>query len=134
MAKPLASHHPIILYDGTCLLCSRCLQLVAVRDGGLFKFTPLTSPLGQNLAKQHGIDFANPHSVAVIVGAAAYTQAAAVGYILQRLRGLVWLGHLWQVLPAMFADGLYLLTARYRYRIFGRTMTCHPALRGRLME
>jgi predicted DCC family thiol-disulfide oxidoreductase YuxK len=132
----LAHEDGIILYDGDCVLCSRWVKFVAVRDSeGLFRFTPITSPYGRELAGRLGIDAENPDTNAVFLNGAAHTYSSAALTVLSNLPHWRWARALFFV-PSVIRDNFYKVVARNRFRIFGRVDACtipSPDIRRRIV-
>jgi predicted DCC family thiol-disulfide oxidoreductase YuxK len=114
----------LIVYDGVCVLCSRWIKFVATRDhAARFRFVPLQSPYGRDLAVRHGISADDPQSVIAIVdGKALYRSDAALA-VLARLPGYGWTKAL-RIIPRALRNAIYDAVARRRYRWFGRFDAC----------
>jgi len=129
----------IVLFDGTCNLCSATVAFLIPRDRtSRLRFASLQSAVGQELLRRHGISApATPDSVVYIEGERAFTRSDAALAIAGRLAS-PWplLGVFWYV-PRPLRDAVYSLVARNRYRWFGRTETCQlpaPELRARFLD
>ncbi len=113
----------VILYDGVCLLCSHWIRFVAARDNGRFRFTAIQSGYGRRLARHVGIDPADPDTNAVVHGGAAHLKSDGALTVLSQLPGWGWVRML-RSLPKRLRDPAYVLIAKNRYRIFGRSDAC----------
>lgn len=114
----------IILYDGVCVLCSGWMRFVIRRDRGRrFRFTPIQSPYGRDLAKALDINPDNPDTNALVLGGVAYRRSDAAIQVLSSLPHLGWVRWLRHV-PRPLRDAVYRLVARTRYRVFGRHTVC----------
>jgi predicted DCC family thiol-disulfide oxidoreductase YuxK len=114
----------VILYDGTCILCSGWVSFVVKRDAARrFRFTPIQSPYGLRLARTLGIDPENPDTNAVIFHGRALRRSDAALAVASALPGWAWVRVL-QFVPRIARDGIYTLIARNRYRLFGRRAVC----------
>src|SRR5580704_2359028 len=127
----------LIVYDGVCVLCSRSIRFVAAHDrAARFRFVPLQSAYGRQLAERHGISVEAPDTfVAIIDGAASFRSQAWLN-IMARLPGFGWTGIL-RIVPRPLRDAAYDLIARNRYHWFGRTDRCErppPDLAARVIE
>jgi predicted DCC family thiol-disulfide oxidoreductase YuxK len=127
----------LIVYDGVCVLCSRTIRFIATHDRAAnFRFVPLQSPFGRQLADRVGISLDDPESfVAILGGTATFRSDAALG-ILARLPGFAWTRVL-RVIPRPLRDNIYNLIARNRYRWFGRYDQCRlppPNLAARVIQ
>jgi predicted DCC family thiol-disulfide oxidoreductase YuxK len=133
----------LVLFDGTCGLCSRAVRLVLRRDRrGRFRFAPLQGPTAGALLARHGLDPADLDSVRVVADHGGpeeriLSRSAAVLHVLGAL-GLPWsLGRALALLPARWRDALYDRVAAGRYRWFGRSQAClvpTAAQRDRFLE
>lgn len=114
----------VILYDGVCIFCSHWIRFVAARDTACrFRFTAIQSDYGSRLARNFGIDPADPDTNAVIHGGVACFKSDAALTVLSQLPGFGWAKFL-RAVPQALRDPLYSLIAKNRYRIFGRTEAC----------
>jgi predicted DCC family thiol-disulfide oxidoreductase YuxK len=129
---------PLVLYDGTCGLCSRSVQLILRHDRrGRFRFAALQSGAGRALLRRHGLPVDELDSVVLVEGGRAYTRSRAALRIARgmdapwpALRALA-------VVPRAVADFVYDRVARNRYRLFGRTEACMlppPEVRARFLS
>ena len=114
----------IILIDGVCVLCSAAARFVIARDpGAAFRFVTVQQPFGRELAQRLGIDTAFPETNAAIIAGRAYFKSDAAIAVLSRLPGWRWVRGL-HLVPRPLRNAIYDLTARNRYRLFGRRETC----------
>ena len=120
----------LILYDGVCGLCNRLNQFVLPRDpGGLFDFASLQSETGRSIVKRLGRNPDDLDTFYVVTnyrtGSPALLTKAYAGFFVMKMIGppWSWLGVL-RLLPRALLDWGYDLTARYRYRLFGRYDSC----------
>jgi predicted DCC family thiol-disulfide oxidoreductase YuxK len=133
-----ADEHPIILYDGVCVLCSRTVRFVVRRDrAARFRFASVQSAPGRRLLARHGLPLEGWDSFVLVEGGVAHLKSDALLRIVPRLSGPRPVLALGRFLPATLRDRLYDLIARNRYRLFGRRETCPvppPEVRARLLE
>jgi predicted DCC family thiol-disulfide oxidoreductase YuxK len=114
----------VILYDGTCVFCSRWIRFVATRDKDKrFRFTAIQSPYGTRLARAFGIDPENPDTNAVIHRGVAWFKSDAALTVLGRLPRWEWTRAL-RAVPKPLRDAVYNMIARNRYRILGKYEEC----------
>jgi predicted DCC family thiol-disulfide oxidoreductase YuxK len=114
----------IILYDGVCLFCSAWVRFIVKRDVAcLFRFTPIQSPYGRELAETLGIDPDDPDTNAVVLNGQAYRRSDAALTVVSKLPGWKWV-RLGFLVPRALRDIVYNFVARNRYRLFGRSTTC----------
>jgi predicted DCC family thiol-disulfide oxidoreductase YuxK len=130
----------LILFDGTCHLCSGVVQFLAKRDrAAQFRFAPLTGPTARRECKRLGIQppTARPDTIVVIAGSNAWMRSDAVIEIARRLPWPWRSCAIASVLPRPFRDAIYRWVARNRVRWFGISDSCAiptPELRQRLLD
>lgn len=133
----------LILYDGVCGLCDRLNQFVLPRDpGGLFDFASLQSETGRSIVRRFGRNPDDLDTFYVVAdyrtGSPALLSKAYAGLFVMKMVGppWSWLGAL-RLLPRALLDWGYDLTARHRYRLFGRYDSCllpRPEYRDRFID
>jgi predicted DCC family thiol-disulfide oxidoreductase YuxK len=107
--------HPIIIYDGECILCNRFVQFILKRDKSKqFRFTPL-----QDVEKKDSYD-----TVYLLKNGTIYTHSNAAIRILSMM-GFPWNGfRIFAFLPTFIRDGIYRFISANRYRWFGKKDSC----------
>lgn len=127
----------IVLFDGVCNFCNAAVNFVIFRDkAGYFKFAPLQSEIGEELAGKHGIDKIETDSVIVVEDEKVYTHSSAALQIAKRLDGIWKLAYAFVIVPKPLRDLLYKLFAKHRYRLFGKQDACMmptPDVRARFL-
>ncbi|MBC7900050.1 MAG: thiol-disulfide oxidoreductase DCC family protein [Saprospiraceae bacterium] len=128
----------VILFDGVCNFCNGAVNFVIEHDkAGYFKFSPLQSDAGEELALKYGIDRIETDSVILIEDERAYTLSTAALRIAGKLDG-IWSGAcIFMILPRAVRDLFYKLFAKYRYRLFGKQDSCMmptPEIRERFLS
>ena len=137
----------VVLFDGMCNFCDASVNFIIERDtAGYFKFAPLQSEVGRELASKHGLKFeaeksrASEHasldSVILIEDGNAYTHSTGALRIARHLDGLWSWAYPLIIVPRPIRDFFYRLFARYRYRMFGRKDECAvptPEIRERFL-
>jgi predicted DCC family thiol-disulfide oxidoreductase YuxK len=114
----------LIVFDGVCVLCSGWVQFLIQRDQAeIFRFTPIQSAYGGDLAARLGIDRETPESNAVIFSGTAYFKFDSVMQALGRLPRWRWL-RAYAIVPRPLRDWVYDRIARNRYWMFGKTESC----------
>ena len=128
---------PLVLYDGTCGLCNRSVQLILRHDRrGRFRFAALQSDLGRALLARHGLAVDALDTVVLVEDGRAWTKSAAA---LRIARGMdrPWpLLRVLGIVPRPVRDFFYDRLANNRYRIFGRVDACMlppPEVRARFL-
>ena len=130
--------HPILLFDGVCNLCAGAVRFAITRDrDARLRFTPLQSPVGQELLRRHGCEPDALDTVVLIDAAGAHVRSTAALRLLGQLPApWRWLGPPLLLLPRRLRDAVYDFVARHRYRWFGRRDAClvpTPELRARFL-
>jgi predicted DCC family thiol-disulfide oxidoreductase YuxK len=140
----------IVLFDGVCNVCDASVQFIIEHDPkAYFKFAPLQSDAGRELAAKFGLSAAVANvgtsdnglipidSVILIEDDKVYTHSSAALRIASELEGAwSWLRVL-GIVPAFVRDWAYKLFARYRYRFFGQKESCMiptPDVRARFLD
>ncbi len=128
----------LMVFDGHCNFCSANVAAVLKLDRDrTIRFTPLQSPYGQYLAKQHGVSLDDPSTFLFFEHGLALEKSDAAIAIARRLpRPWRW-ARVLRFVPRRVRDGAYGLIARHRYRIAGRRETCmvpSPEHRRRFLE
>ena len=118
--------HPIIVFDGKCVLCSRFAQFVLRRDrDAKFRLLAAQSPLGQALYRHFDLDPVTYETYILLKDGVAYFRSEAAIRILEAL-GMPWrLASLGRVCPLLLRDRLYDFVARNRLRWFGARPACY---------
>ena len=130
--------HPILLFDGVCNLCAGAVRFAITRDrDARLRFTPLQSPVGQELLRRHDCEPDALDTVVLIDAAGAHVRSTAALRLLAHLPApWRWLGPPLLLLPRRLRDAVYDFVARHRYRWFGRRDAClvpTPELRARFL-
>lgn len=119
------ANHPILVFDGVCLLCSRWVRFVLRHDrAGRYRFAAMQSETGRALLDACGLDPDDPNSLLLCEAGGHWTDSDAI------LRVLAGFGGLWRAfaalrwLPRPLRDPAYRALARNRYRWFGRSEAC----------
>jgi predicted DCC family thiol-disulfide oxidoreductase YuxK len=135
--RPAAQRHPIIVFDGECVLCSANAQFVLAHDRrGHFRLASMQGEAGAALYRRFGIDPANPETLILVEGDRLRRDSDAVIAI---YAGLGWPWRIMaaaRLVPRFLRDPVYRWVARNRYRLFGRRETCwmpRPGDEGRVL-
>ncbi len=140
---PHAEAVHLVLYDGVCGLCSSLLQFLLTHDRrGAFAFASLQSRTGRTVVEHLGGD---PTDLTSFYDLTNYrtdrtrtlARSKAALFVAGQL-GWPWKAAvIARVLPGAVLDSAYDVTARNRYRVFGRFEHClapRPEFRGRFIE
>ncbi len=122
---PELPDHPLIVFDGVCVLCSRFARFVIEHDRDrAFRFATAQGPLGQNLFRHYGLDTTEFETNIVIIGGEAWGELDAFAQVMARLpRPWRWL-RVAGWIPEPLSGWLYRRIAKNRYRLFGKTDSC----------
>lgn len=117
--------HPIIVFDGTCVLCSANARFVLKHDRkGHFRLAAMQGAVGTALYRKFGIDPADPETMIVVDGDRALRDSDGILAIYSAL-GWPWrMMAIFRMVPRFIRDPLYRIVARNRYRIFGKRESC----------
>ena len=114
----------IILFDGYCNLCNRWVDFVIKRDPQKkFRFVAQQSPKGQQLLKERGISV-SANSILLFRNQQIFNRSTAVLNILRQLQSPIKHIYYFIFIPRFIRDIIYLIIAKNRYRIFGKTEVC----------
>jgi predicted DCC family thiol-disulfide oxidoreductase YuxK len=120
-----ADDHPIIIFDGKCVLCSSFAQFVLRTDRrGRFRLLAAQTLLGTALYRHFRLDPVQYETYILLADGSAYLRSEAAIRILAGL-GLPWrLAALGRVVPRPLRDASYDFVARHRLQWFGARDTC----------
>lgn len=112
---------PLLIFDGDCNLCSGVVDFIIRRDpSARFLFTTNSSPLVSSL----GIDSSTLNTVVLVYQNHLYTRSDAILRVCAEM-GWPWKSAIvFRLIPKFVRDALYLLVARWRYRVFGKRKSC----------
>lgn len=121
-------HHPIILFDAECVLCSVNAQFVLRHDkAGYFRLASMQGDVGAEIYRCHGMDPKDPVSLLVVEGERVRQDSDAVLSIYEALVMPWRLLAVLRIIPAFLRDPVYRYAARNRYRWFGKREECWVA-------
>lgn len=118
---------PVLLFDGTCGLCNRCVRLLLRLDrSGRLHFAPLQGPAAQQFLGQHGLSTTDFDSLIFVPD---WERREQPGY-LSRTDGVVaalracggaarGLGNVLALIPTRWRNAGYHVVACWRYRLWG---------------
>lgn len=117
--------HPLIIFDGHCVLCSANARFVLRHDRRRrFRLTTAQSDAGRAIQRRFGLDPNALETIIVVRDGRPLTRSDA---ILAIAAGLGWPWRAvaaFRLVPRFLRDQLYDLVARNRYRWFGRRDIC----------
>lgn len=122
--ETLSYSHPILVYDGVCVLCSRFMTFVdRVDKKDLFRFATLQGEDGI-MIKNKILDSVEKETVILIhngeyklYSSVSFHVFYLLGYPYKFLYPLI-------IIPAFIRDWVYNIIAQNRYAWFGKTETC----------
>jgi len=136
-AEARSYDHPVLFYDGICVLCNSIVLWIIRRDKEQrFLYATLQQDIGQ-IVNEHVAYDESEDSVILLHKGQYYTRANAaieVARILGFPYSLLCFG---KVLPQSILDLIYKYIAAHRYQWFGKDETClHPSddIKSRLLE
>jgi len=117
---------PVLLFDGECGLCLRCVRLLLAKDRrGRLRFAPLQGEAAQRFLRERGLPTEDFDSVIFVLN---WTKRLTVEPLYRtdallaamQEAGGIWRAVTWlRVLPGTWRDGAYRWMARWRKRFFG---------------
>lgn len=117
----------LILFDGTCGLCSGAVHFLAKRDrAGRFRCAPLGSETARCECRRLGVDLPapGPDTIVVAAGSEVWIRSDAVIEIARRLPWPWRAAVMARAVPRSLRDAAYRWVARHRKRWFGTTDAC----------
>ncbi len=127
----------VIVFDGTCVLCSGFFAFVLRHDrAAVFDFVVAQSDLGEALYAHYGRKAADYETNLVILDGNLHAELDAFAAVMREI------GWPWRVLaagawlPAPVKSWLYARIARNRFALLGRRDTCYvptPELKARFL-
>lgn len=121
-----ADDHPVIVFDGVCVLCSRWVDFILRHDQqGRFRLAAMQGVQGRALLVAHGLSPDDPSSFLLVQDGRGYSNTDAIARVLKQLGGRwSYASALLRVVPGPLRDPAYRWIARHRYRLFGRRDQC----------
>jgi len=122
---PFPDEHPIFVFDAECVFCSGWVQFALKHEReAKYRFLAAQSEVGRALYRHYGLDDRDYEMNLFLEGGRAYFRSAATIRVVAGL-GFPWsICRLFLVVPTKWADTLYGLVARNRYRLSGKTTAC----------
>ena len=129
----------IVLFDGVCNFCNASVQFIIDHDPAKrFAFAPLQSDVGKELLRERGVAApdGDPDTIILVDGDRVHMRSGAALRIARHLAGAWKLLAAFLVVPWFLRDLAYVIFAKNRYRLFGRSDTCRlptPEFRARFL-
>jgi predicted DCC family thiol-disulfide oxidoreductase YuxK len=121
----LSHKHPILLYDGDCILCSRAVVWIINHDiEKRIKFCPLQSEMVNNIS---GIDRKENYEIDIVylIHKGRISDRSSVTIQIIDLLGWPWkVFSFIKLIPKSIRDAVYDLIAKHRYKWFGYKKQC----------
>ena len=118
--------HPIIIFDGACVLCSRFVRFVLAHDRcARLRFLAAQTPLGEALYRCFGLRSGDFETYVLLEGGRIRVKSDAALRIF-RLLGWPWaILAAGEIIPRFVRDAAYDFIVRNRIRWFGARETCY---------
>lgn len=122
--EQLSYSHPILVYDGVCVLCNRFIQFVDQRDKqDMFRYATLQAKEG--LAIKRKVQDADGIDTVILVHNGEYKMHSSVGIHVFNLLGYPYrLFYPFIFIPPFIRNWVYQIIAANRYTWFGKTDSC----------
>jgi predicted DCC family thiol-disulfide oxidoreductase YuxK len=116
---------PIVLYDGTCGLCSKAVQWILRHEADKdIAFAPLQGETAAGLRDRFAAIPATIDTVVYVDGDHAYLRSKAFLHLAKHLRVPWRWVYAFRWMPGFMLNGFYRLIAAIRYRVWGRVDAC----------
>jgi predicted DCC family thiol-disulfide oxidoreductase YuxK len=121
----LSYKHPILFFDGECLLCQGSVQFLIKRDHSIsFRYAHLQGNSFKGLLEIIPVKEL-PDSVVLLDNGSLFLQTDAVIQSMKYLQNpYKSLGFILRLIPKKIRNFFYNLIGKNRYRWFGKTDTC----------
>lgn len=117
--------HPVLLFDGTCVLCNRTVWWVMARDRrARIRFAALDSPAGRRLLARAPRVIRDADSMVLVDRGGIHARSDAALGVARHLGGIYRLAGALRIFPQRLRDAVYDWVARNRYGWFGRRDAC----------
>jgi predicted DCC family thiol-disulfide oxidoreductase YuxK len=135
---PFDDAHPLVIFDGMCMLCSSGVQFMLARDpDGDTRFAAVQEPVPRALYVHYSLDPVRFDTFMVLAGGVPYLKWQGVLAAGRTMPGAWWwLAQLGRLVPNMLGDRLYDIVQRNRIGWFGSRDTCFmpsPGQRQRML-
>lgn len=111
----------IVMYDGDCGFCSRTVQFVLKKGDPDILFTPLGSPLSNEIFEKEGITDPDLETFYFFHKGQLFQRSKAAFYLARHLNFPYNCLSIFRVLPFWLTDPFYNVVARNRKRIAGES-------------
>jgi predicted DCC family thiol-disulfide oxidoreductase YuxK len=123
---PFDDAHPLVIFDGMCVLCSSGVRFMLARDpDGDTRFAAVQEPVPRALYLHYGLDPVRFDTFMVLAGGMPYLKWQGVLAAGRTMPGVWrWLAQLGRLVPNVLGDRLYDVIQRNRIGWFGSRDTC----------
>ncbi len=128
--------HPILFFDGFCMLCNKSVDFILKRDPSLFLFAPLQGSTAQEKLDSNLIQ-KDLKSIVLLDDKGIHLKSKAVLKTLYKLQGGWKFVIIFFIIPEKIRDLIYDWIASSRYDWFGKSETCRlpsPSERKRFLN
>lgn len=124
--KALSQKHPIVFYDGVCILCNHFIQFVHKNDkSNVFRFATLQDEAGRLIKEQVNLQTNETDETVILMYQSKVLTYSDVSIeVFKRLGWPFKALAIFSIVPKTIRDAVYLLVARNRYKWFGKTEQC----------
>ena len=121
----ISNHHPILFYDGVCVLCNRLINFLIRRDQKkVIRFIPLQSYHANQFLSAQGIDSKKLNTVVFLTKGKIFTKSSASIHAVSHLHGIWKIVKMGLILPPFIRNMFYDFIANRRYKWFGQSSQC----------
>ena len=112
------SKDPIVIYDGSCGMCSSFVQFILKHEkNDSLRFTPMHSDYAMSITEEH-FSHEVPDSIIFVDTSNVYIDSTAAIEISKSLRWPYSIIQYFGIIPRPIRDAIYRIIAKYRKRIF----------------
>jgi len=124
--EALSHKHPIIFYDGVCILCDKFIQFVHRNDqSDLFRFATLQDEAGQLIKSELNLVSEEKDETVILLYEGKTSIYSDVSIKVFRLLGWPYkIIAIFSIIPRKIRDAIYVFIARNRYKWFGKSEQC----------
>lgn len=122
--EKLSFDHPILFFDGHCVICNRFYIWVCKQDKErTLRYGRLSSSTGMQV--QSILDLPDhPDTVILFENGQYWIESDVVFRVIKKLGGIYLIFYPLVVIPKVIRNPIYRWVSRNRYRWFGRLSTC----------
>ncbi|MEN9964275.1 MAG: hypothetical protein RL582_1370 [Bacteroidota bacterium] len=119
------TNHPILFFDGHCLLCNKTVQWIIKHDKK-FNFRFVAVPENEDFWDliPNGMSLKKENSVILFDNQQFHVKSTAAILVCKKMGFPFNLITLFLIVPPFIRNGIYAFIARNRYRWFGRSQNC----------